>query len=259
LEPDYLVEGELCMRSRLVDLFLAHQEFLSASLRGNRLALEHPGAKGEASEQNWIDMFDAHLPRRYSAKKAFVIDAVGECSAEIDIVIFDHQYAPMFFNRDRQRFIPAESVYAVFEVKQSLGRSEVVYAAEKAASVRRLARTSARIAHAGGEYEPRPLFPIIAGILAYESQWSPPLGDSLVAALAERSDLERLDLGCAVSQGSFEATYQSDGTVELHTSPSESALVDFFLRLLARLQCLGTAPAVNYDTYMQGFDDVPRA
>lgn len=63
-----------------------------------------------------------------------------------------------------------ESVYAVIEAKQNLTRANIIYAGRKAASVRRLHRTSAPIVHAGGTYPiVREPFPIIAGIVSYTS------------------------------------------------------------------------------------------
>ena len=237
------------MQNRLRDLFVSLQAQLSTNLNSNRAVLTHPGAKGEASESNWLNMLEAHLPHRYQADKAFVIDSNGNCSDQIDIVIYDRQYTPLLYNRDGQRFIPAESVYAVFEVKQELSRKHVEYAGAKAASVRRLHRTSARIPHAGGEYEPRPPFPIIAGILAYSSEWKPPLGEPLVEALQSQPIDERLDLGCAVADGAFEAIYHDEGKVEVKRSEGEVTLIYFFLRLLERLQRLGTVTAINYEVY----------
>ena len=203
-------------------LFYSLQDQLTANLRGTRSVLCHPGAKGEASEANWIAMLEAHLPKRYSVDKAFVVDSFGECSEEIDIVIYDRQYTPILYNHSRQLFIPAESVYGVLKVKQTLNKTNIEYASAKAVSVRKLERTSVAIVHAGGEYKPRPLTPI----LAYESDWSPPFGDSFEAVLKAQSENEQIDLGCAVSSGSFEAKH-SNGNVEIRRADSSSALIFF--------------------------------
>ena len=146
--------------------------------------------------------------------------------------------------------MPAESVYAVFEVKQNLDKEHIEYAGKKAASVRKLRRTSARIAHAGGEYQPRQPFSITAGILTYQSSWRPPLGDSLVEALRGQEKTRRLDLGCAVAHGAFEVGYQDDGSVRLSAHEGELGLIYFFFRMLGKLQSLGTVTAIDYSTYL---------
>lgn len=40
-------------------------------------------------------------------------------------MIYDRRYSPFLFNQSGAVFIPAESVYAVFEVKQELSRETV--------------------------------------------------------------------------------------------------------------------------------------
>jgi len=239
------------MPNHLKDLFLSLQAQLTANLLANRLALLHPGAKGEATESNWLAMLESHLPHRYQVNKAFIIDADGQCSDQIDVVIYDRQYTPLLYNRDGQRFIPAESVYAVFEVKQDLSRKHMEYAGVKAASVRRLRRTSTKIPHAGGEYQPRPLFEIIAGILTYDSEWNPAFGEPLLSVLRERPREERIDLGCAVAKGSFDVRYVDDDSLQIRVSEGETTLIHFFLQLLERLQSLGTVSAIDYEVYMQ--------
>lgn len=238
------------MTDQLKGLFIASQARLAASLGASQAALTHPGVKGEASENNWLDMLRNHLPHRYRADRASIIDSNGETSDHIDVVIYDRQYTALLYNHDGQLYVPAESVYAVFEVKQNLDKEHIEYAGSKAASVRKLHRTSARIAHAGGEYKPRNLFPIIAGILTYQSSWNPPFGDPLMQALRNRSTAERLDLGCAVAHGAFEAEYDNNGSAELSIHKGQLGLIYFFFRLLGRLQGLGTVPAIDYDIYL---------
>ena len=182
------------MPDRLSEILDGLQARLEGELRGNRAAVTHPGARGEASEEDWLRVLKDHLPQRYQADRAFVIDSTGACSEQIDIVIYDRQYSPFLYNQANQRYVPAESVYAVLEVKQDLSREHVLYAGEKARSVRRLRRTSAPIPHAGGAYDPRPLPRIVAGLVSYHSSWSPPFGDAFRAALGELGPEGQLDV-----------------------------------------------------------------
>ncbi len=112
--------------------------------------------------------------------------------------VFDSQYTPVGtvdgVAYDSKWIVPAESVYAVLEVKQDLSREHILYAAEKAASVRRLHRTSALIPYAEGAYKARPLPPIVAGILTYQSSWTPALGEPLRQALSELSADHKLNI-----------------------------------------------------------------
>lgn len=237
------------MATDLHQLLFAKQDELIAKLAGSRAVIDHAGEKGEATELDWRPAIQSFLPERYQVSKASVIDADGEASHVIDAVIHDRHYCPLFFEYGGSRFIPAESVYAVFEIKQELNKEYVEYAAEKAASVRRLRRTSTGIIDRGTQKGPRELFRIVAGVLTLESGWSPALGDPFVQALGAASEDGRLDLGCALRNGAFEARYGEDGPVELTTSAPEGALMFFFLRLFARLQALGTVSAIDLAEY----------
>ncbi len=85
-----------------------------------RKSFGHPGTKGDASESVWLELFKKYLPERYSADTAHVVDSNGDFSEQIDVVIFDRQYTPFIFRYEGKVIIPAESVYAVFEAKQSV-------------------------------------------------------------------------------------------------------------------------------------------
>jgi len=230
-------------------LFLSLQSQLVATLEAGRKVISHPGAKGEAAELRWREMLADHLPSRYQVSKAFVIDAHGSLSDQIDVVVHDRQYSPLLFNQDGALYVPAESVYAVFEVKQELNREAVEYSGSKAASVRRLRRTSAAIPHAGGTFAPRPVFPILAGILCLDSSWNPPLGTALIDSLIDLAGENRLDLGCVARHGAFEISYPDAEAPRIEQTTADNALIFFFLRLLHRLQQLGTVPAIDLKEY----------
>ena len=137
-----------------------------------RKSFGHTTTKGDASEKVWLELLQTYLPQRYQAAKAHVVDSKGVFSDQIDVVIFDRQYSPFIFHYQDQTIIPAESVYAAFEAKQSINAEHVGYAQKKVASVRCLHRTSLPIPYAQGTYPPKPLIPILGGILTFESDWS---------------------------------------------------------------------------------------
>lgn len=243
-----------CPADRLTDVLDGLQARLEGELRGNRAAVTHSSARGEASEEDWLRILNAHLPRRYQADRAFVIDSLGASSEQIDIVIYDRQYSPFLYNQANQRYVPAESVYGVLEVKQDLPRDHIRYAGEKAASVRRLHRTSAEIRHAGGTYAPRLLPRIAAGLLTYKSSWSPAFAAPFRSALEELGPEQQLDVGCALLDGAFEVAYPSNCPLELSVAMGPRSLVQFLMRLLKQLQALATAPAIDYSAYLARFE-----
>lgn len=233
----------------LESLLLGLQERLAVELNTGRDLIGHSGAKGIVSESEWCKTISSFLPNRYEVTKAMIIDAAGATSDEIDLVIYDRHHSPLLFEQEDFRYIPAESVYAVFEVKQELDRGNIEYAIEKARSVRKLRRTSAPFVNAGGEVEARALFRITAGILATSSPWSPPLGSSLEEALHCPDEDGRLELGCSIADGSFEATYSDSGDATLERSKPEASLMFFLLRLFEHLRQMGTVPAIDLRQY----------
>jgi hypothetical protein len=209
-----------------------------------RQAFEHPGTKGIASEHVWLEMFEKYLPRRYQATTAHVVDSKGAFSEQIDVLVFDRQYSPFIFDYEGQIIVPAESVYAVFEAKQSINASQVDYAQKKVASVRRLYRTSLPIPHAGGTYPPKPLPHILGGLLTLQSDWNPPLGQPLIDAL-QSSPESRLDLGCIAAHGMFGCDAEGCYLVKPQGKPATA----FLFELIARLQISATVPMIDIRAY----------
>lgn len=212
-----------------------------------RETFEHSGTKGDANEHVWLEFLKMYLPERYRAERAHVVDSKGTFSQQIDVVVFDRHYSPLIFNYEGQIIIPAESVYAVFEAKQAINATYIDYAQQKVASVRRLYRTSLPIPHAGGTYEPRPLTHILGGILTFESDWSPALGDPLMKALLSDNPDSRLDIGCVAAHGLFTCDEKGCHSV----SPLGKPATAFLLELIAQLQRLGTVPMIDTRAYAQ--------
>ena len=100
-------------------------------------------------------LLNSHLPERYRASSAFIVDSDGRRSRQIDIAIYDRFYSPLIFPYESGYLVPAESVYAIVEVKQVLTRQYVRDVGRKIGSVRRLHRTSVPVPYAGGSIPPR--------------------------------------------------------------------------------------------------------
>ena len=219
---------------------------LESRLKMCRTSFDHPGLKGDASEEVWIELFTKYLPERYRADSAFVVDSKGDFSEQIDVVIYDRQYTPFIFNFQNKKIIPAESVYAVFEAKQDIDAEYVAYAQKKIASVRGLHRTSMEITHAGGTFAPRPPGRILGGLLTLSSTWSPALGESLRKALSSDLELGRMDIGCVASHGHF---FLKPGESNYSITNDQKPATAFLFKLIAELQTLGTVPRIDIEAY----------
>jgi hypothetical protein len=211
-----------------------------------RKVFGHATTKGDASEEVWRELFTKYLPKRYQASRAHVVDSEGTFSESIDVVVFDRQYSPFIFDFQGQIVIPAESVYAVFEAKQAIDAGEVDYAQKKVASVRRLHRTSLPIPTANGLAPAKPPHHILGGLLTFESNWNPGLGEPLKKALEDVTDeKERLDIGCVAAHGMF--TCDASGCAAI--IPDGKPATAFLLELIARLQSMATVPMIDVRAY----------
>ncbi len=228
-----------------------HDEIQSRLERARKL-YGHPVAKGEASETVWLELLK-YLPERYRADTAFIVDSDGQFSDQIDIVIYDRQYTPFILKQDGHAVIPAESVYAAFEAKQAIDAGQVAYAQSKIASVRALQRTSLPIPHAGGTYPPKPLHHIIGGLLTFDSDWSPPLGDPLIHALSKGPPEHQLDLGCVAAHGHFARRADNSYDLNLEGRPATA----FLFELIARLQDTATVPMIDIRAYAKWLVNPP--
>ncbi len=232
-------------KSFLRSAFAAEQEVLEVKLKLSSASITHDGVMGDVNEQHFIEILRKYLPNRYAIDSAIVIDSNGVSSDQIDIVIFDRQYTPTLLDQHDHRFIPAEAVYGVFEVKPTINKKYLEYASSKAESVRVLNRTSVTIIHAGGSYPPKPLFPIISGIIATNVEWvegfsSPSFIENHQLLIGYRS----IDCGLSVSGGCFDI-FEKD----LKIGPTKNSLAYFIFRLLQKLQELGTVPAIDWNKY----------
>jgi hypothetical protein len=229
----------------LSDLLGGLHDDIQQKLATARKAFAHPTTKGDASEQVWLEMLRMYLPQRYQTAKAHVVDSHGKFSQQIDVVVFDRQYSPFIFNYQGQTIVPAESVYAAFEAKQAINADQVNYAQAKAASVRRLHRTSLPIPHAGGTYPAKIPGHILGGLLTFESEWTPPLGQSLTDALGRGDPGGRLDLGCVAAHGIFGCDENACYVVTPQGKPATA----FLFELIARLQATATVPMIDIRAY----------
>jgi hypothetical protein len=224
-----------------------HKE-IEHKLKLVRESFNHPGTKGDASEAVWLELLDKYLPSRYQAKKGHVVDSKGNFSQQMDVIIFDRQYSPFIFNYQEQLIIPAESVYAVFEAKQSMNADYILYAQQKVESVRCLHRTSLPIPHAGGTYPAKPPISIIGGVLTFESDWKPPFGKSFENAMNSNIINQRLDIGCVAAHGYFCFDEESNKyNVVFGNKPATA----FLFKLISQLQFSGTVPMIDIQAYAE--------
>jgi hypothetical protein len=94
--------------------------------------LPHSGLVGSENENAIAAVLRDFLPIQFGVEiNAIVIDRLGRTSRQADIVIYDAHRQASFF----RKVFPVEIVYAVIEVKTSMGSSEAKSALDNLASV----------------------------------------------------------------------------------------------------------------------------
>lgn len=256
------------------ELFESLQNQMVAQLNTNREFILHSGSKGDSLENVWIEWLRSYLPNRYCVDKAIVIDSNGDLSHQIDLVIYDQQYTPFVFKQNGIFYIPAEGVYAVFEVKPDLqgnvGEDNFFqYTGKKIESVRKLKRTSVDIINAGVPQKARALTKIVGGFLASTNTYSHSSNTTIEGHLKKLQGLQSIEMGCAVDYGSFYVNYKGEEDIknmdfdkrilDYYTqrqfdsvifSKKGNSLVTFFLQLTRYLQqSIGTVAAIDLNAY----------
>ena len=219
-------------------LYAGKQKAMLAELGAIRKGVFHAPSMGETSENRWRKFLGDHLPNRYRVEKAFVVDSRGKISDQIDCVIFDRQYSSLVFNQNGLIYVPAESVYAVLELKQNINKSNLKYSAEKIASVRKLHRTSIPVRQISGKFLKKELFEIIGGLLAIESDYSPAFGTSFQKQMGDLKRQKKINIVYSLRDGLCN-----------YPKFANFSLVLFLNELLNSLQKVGNAPAIDYSAY----------
>lgn len=218
------------------DALKAKSDDLKASLG---LQLGHPVSQGDLGEGEWRGFLEGFLPKRYAVTKGFVFDSKGSASQQIDIIVYDPLHSPLIMETGNgEKYVTAESVYAVFEVKPKATKANIEYADKKIQSVLDLKRTSRPMIASGVEVQARSLTSIIGGLLTDE------LGCRLETIKKHMAASRNLSIICAAEGGTFHRIKD-----EVQASSEEEAVFSFFYLFLDELFKLGTVAAIDIRDY----------
>jgi hypothetical protein len=172
--PEYLSDVAREMRSK------------SASIR--RDFASHPPSAGDNREDIVADFLTYHLPKRFGVSTGMVISHDGVFSHQADLVIVDALNNAPLYTAMRNKLWPVEAVYALVEVKTTLGPSGLsddIVKGRKFKSLRRMycdAGQNQRITES------------LFVIWAFESASSATIKSNLIAALKDVPRSEQPDL-----------------------------------------------------------------
>ncbi len=87
--------------------------------------IKHMGERGSEREAVVKSFLGAYLPTRYGIASGEIVDKKGATSHQCDLIIYDHYNCPLLLAGRDIRIFPAESVFAVIEVKSVLSANEI--------------------------------------------------------------------------------------------------------------------------------------
>jgi hypothetical protein len=108
---------------KLSDVLKGVSEQLRIDFEELATEIEHPGESGTAREKALRALLSRYLPERAAIGSVFVIDATGDQSRQVDVVIYDRAYG-VDFEVVGKHFFPCETVLAVGEVKSQITSTE---------------------------------------------------------------------------------------------------------------------------------------
>ena len=239
-------------RSPLAAIMHAVEDLFRSGLKAFKMQTSHPGAKGTATEDRWIDLFSNRLPKKYKVGRAFVVDSEGGTSAQIDCVIYDAVHTPALYGEKETLHIPAEAVYAVFEIKQEFMKQEIEYASDKVKSVRNLHRQYAPITDRGKQYPPRRPHEIVGGLLIGRLGVSP-------ETAREHFSESLLDVVLSAGESADAVCIDRFDSGKIQYNSGKGALIAGLFRLQSKLQEMGTVGAIDFSSYERSaMDDADK-
>jgi hypothetical protein len=234
--------GKAYLRERLLDV----EATFVRELKNRQKAITHAGSLGDATEDAWIALLKNYLPARYCVAKAFAVDHRGNTTDQLDCLIYDAHFTPALFGKDQHLYVPAEAVYATFEVKQTVDATHLRQAADKVSSLRKLKRTSAPLSNVNGVSKPKLLFDIMGGVLAMKVAWKSQLGNSFQKQFAQYTGDRQLNLILTAESGICDQM-ELKAVPEILSGPG--ALIRGLFRLLRALRAQATVAAVEWEKY----------
>lgn len=232
------------MKNQLYDLLAKKQSALAAFLEESG-TIPHPTGNGDNSEGSWKKFFKEILPGKYGVDKGYVIDYEGNVSEQIDLIIYDALYSPfVLVSNTGEKFIPAEAIYAIVEVKPNINKANIEYANKKIQSVKELKRSSRGMTCAGRRTPGRKLTHILGIILATNMDI---VNDKTIINHLTKN--KNIDLGCAINGYSFTSIKKEDGSIEFEKTSAEESILGLFFNLNNELHEIGTVAAIDIRKY----------
>ena len=126
----------------LLEALCAQADLALAKLRDSSTS-GNPSIKGASREAAIREFVRCFLPRSYAIGHGEVFSAGNDRSRQVDVIIHDDLFSPVFKTDDGGILVPCDAVYGTAEVKTRLDSNGWELALENVESVKRLERAPA--------------------------------------------------------------------------------------------------------------------
>lgn len=201
------------------------------------------------------------IPAKYSITNGFIIDSENNISQEMDVIIYDKNYVPPFFD-ETYTVVPIEAVIAVIQVKTNLTKNTLEDSIQNLNSINGLnAKTGGKIISAvGGLLEEKRYIAPYKIVVSYKTDYSDShnFSDSM-------KDLDILYIVEPEKTLTIKHRKSIDAVVNLDKDKlleslndydlekiNDSRLAFFALNLLEKMKLINNSIIINYEEYIKG-------
>lgn len=225
------------------------------------IRIEHNLEDGKYREYLVKNVLEKIIPSKYSITNGFIIDSDNNISDEMDIIIYDKNYVPPFFD-ETYTVVPIEAVIVVIQVKTTLTASTLKDSITNLNSIDKLnAKTGGKIISAKGDLieEKRYICPykvIVASKTDYvdEHDFASDMKNIDIIYIVEKNKsltVKHKKNTKAVVCENKEELIKNQSNYELEVI-KESRLAFFALNLLEKMKLINNSIIINYEEYING-------
>jgi len=215
------------VESKLTGIMLGIANQLKTDFDSLSSQIKHSGTKGSIREDVLIEFLRKHIPNRYAVNKGEIISSKDETSKQIDVIIYDREYHPVFYSVGGNVLVPSESVMTIIEVKSNLTKKTFKDAVENIKSVKNMDKTAfhknpnygATSTEDGQTYQ---VIPTRGYLFAYNTNMKlETLGNELI----KLNNKEKINFVCILNKGVI--LYHNKDNNKIDQVPCKSSRIAF--------------------------------
>lgn len=226
------------------------------------IKIQHNASDGKYREYLVTKVLEKIIPSKYSITNGFVIDSDNRISKEMDVIIYDRNYVPPFFD-ETYTVVPIEAVIAVIQVKTTLKIDTLNDSIDNLNSIDKLnSKIGGRIisANTGAESIEKRYIKPYKILLSYRSEYADSqkftkaLNDIDMIYIIEKEKSLYIKhknkieaVVCTDKEKMIKA--QADYRIE---KIKDNKLVNFALNLLEKMKLINNSIIINYEEYIKG-------